>query len=302
MIEHQKMPLVYIIILTWNQWDMTLECLTSILQVTYPNYKVVVVDNGSTDGTVESIKKHFPQVEVIVNSSNLGFAAGSNVGIKYALDKKADYVLLLNNDTLVAPDCIDNLVVQAYTLPDAGILTPKIVYAGKNAQIWSAGSRCHPLTLDAMSVSQCRSHKLQDCEPRLVDYIFGTAMLIRREVVERIGLFDESFFMYYEDMDFCLRARAAGYKLYYVPTAIVQHYVAASTRNLIPVRYYHKAYSSVLFFRKHTQGMRWLIVIPYRLSSAICTVLRLIRQGQLNAIRAYLQGLVNGLKKRRTLC
>jgi len=260
-----------------------------------------VVDNGSTDGTVEFIKRHFPHVEVIVNSCNLGFAAGSNIGIRYAIAKKADYIFLLNNDTLVSPDCIDNLVAQAHTLPNAGILTPKIVYAENSNQIWFAGSWCHPLTLDATGFGRCKSYQIQDCEPQPVDYIFGTAMLIRREVVERIGLFDESFFMYYEDMDFCLRARAAGYKLYYVPTAIVQHHVAASTSTLIPIRYYHKAYSSILFFRKHAQGMRWLIVIPYRLSSATCTVLRLIRQGQLNAIRAYLQGLVDGLKKRRTL-
>jgi len=285
-------PLVYIIILTWNHWELTFRCLSSVLRITYPNYQVVIVDNGSRDGTVDFIREKFPMIKIIANSCNLGFAAGCNVGIQYAASKGADYVLLLNNDTLVAPDFLDKMIAHAQVLPKAGILAPKIVYADGSGRLWFAGGHCHPLTLDVVSLGLSTSNN----EPQPVDYVFGTAMLIRKNVLEEIGLFDELFFMYYEDMDFCLRARKAGYKIYYVPAAVVYHHVAASTAMFLPARYYHKARSSVLFFRKHVSGARYLIIVPYRLGSAMHTLIRLIRQQQVNAAKAYLQGLKDGLK------
>jgi len=250
------------------------------------------VDNGSRDGTVDFIREKFPAVKVIANSCNLGFAAGCNVGIRYAVSKRADYVLLLNNDTLVAPDFLDKLIAHAQVLPNAGILAPKIVYADGSGRLWFAGGHCHPITLDVVSSGLSTSNS----EPQPVDYVFGTAMLIRKNVLEDVGLFDELFFMYYEDMDFCLRARRAGYKIYYIPAAIVHHHVAASTAMFLPARYYHKARSSVLFFRKHASGARYLIIVLYRLGSAIHTLIHLIRQQQVNAAKAYLQGLKDGLK------
>jgi hypothetical protein len=287
------MPLVYIVILTLNHRDMTADCLRSVLQMTYPHYRVVIVDNGSTDGTVEFVKERFPDVTVIANSRNLGFAAGCNVGIRHAMAEGADYVLLLNNDTLVPPDLLDHLIAQA--LPNAGILMPRISYSDEPGRLWFAGSRRHWLTLDARDFGPYGPRQIHDNELCAVDYVFGTAMLIRRAVLERVGLFDEAFFMYYEDMDFCLRVRAAGFELYYVPGVTVQHRVSASTSTHPPIRYYHKARSSVYFFRKHTQGARWLIIVPYRLGSAVCTVMRLLRQRQWIAVRAYLRGLADGL-------
>jgi GT2 family glycosyltransferase len=289
-------PLVFIIILSWNHWEITADCLRSLERLTYPNHRILLVDNGSTDGTVESLPKEFPNVILLANRQNLGFAPGCNVGIKYALTQRADFVLLLNNDTVVPEDLIDVLVNRAKILPDAGVLAPMLRYHDRSGRIWFAGSRRHWLTLESVDSGPeiPRRHTRTD-ELHTVDYIFGTAMMIPTAVLQKVGLFDEHFFMYYEDLDFCLRIQEAGYQLYYVPDTTVEHRVSSSTQSLSTFRYYHKARSSVYFFRKHAYGLRRLIIPFYRLGSALRTVLRLASRRQWPEIRAYLRGLKDGL-------
>ncbi len=284
-------PLVAIILLTWNHWEVTAACLNSLGRLTYPRYRLLVVDNGSTDATLPSLRSQFPHIVCIENGANLGFAAGCNIGIRHALAGEADYIFLLNNDTLVEPDLLDALVAAAQQLPDAGILAPQMRYADKPEQLWFTASRRHPWTLEARDFGPLgpRRHVQADT-PQAVDYIFGTAMLIPAAALRRVGLFDEAFFMYYEDMDLCLRMQAAGYRLYYVPTARLYHQVAASTATLSAARYAYKARSGGLFWRKHVRGAQWLAVIPYRLGSLLRTSLRLARQREWGALRAYWDG------------
>ena len=298
MAEQLKFPLVYIIILTWNQRALTADCLRSVSQMTYPNYRIVVVDNGSVDDTVEFIQREFPEVTLIKNPYNRGFASGSNTGILFALAHEADYILLLNNDTTVYPDFLEKLIAVAQALPNAGILMPQIIEDRKD-KVWFTGSQKHWLTLDATDFGRYGPCQIVNEEIKRVDYVFGTAMMIRRAVIEDIGLLDESFFMYYEDMDFCLRAQSAGYGIYYVGTTAVRHRISASTstEERLPFRYYHKAYSSVVFFRKHTKGIRLLFVIPYRVGSALCTLLRLVHRREVKAMEAYIRGLIDALLK-----
>ena len=288
-------PLVHIIILTWNHWQATAVCLHSLAQLTYPNYQIIVVDNGSSDNTSDNIRQQFPHVTLIANEQNLGFAAGCNVGLRHAFAQGADYVLLLNNDTIASANLLDSLVQQAHTLPNVGILTPMLSYLDDPDKLWFAGSQRHPLTLEATSFGPTGPRHKRQPQLQTVDYIFGTAMFLPTAVLRRVGLFDERFFFYYEDMDLCLRVQAAGYQLYVIPQANVQHGIAASTANFSHLRAYHKARGSVLFFRKHGR-YRLPLIIPYRLASTLRTLLRFARQQQWPALRAYLTGLWHGLR------
>jgi GT2 family glycosyltransferase len=294
--EKQDPPCVHIIILTWNHWPVTAVCLQSLQQLTYPNHKIIVVDNASTDETVPSIRRDYPDITLLQNEQNLGFAAGCNVGLRHALAHNADYVLLLNNDATVTADLLDVLISQAAQLPDAGILTPRLAYQEEGGQTWFAGSRRHWLTLESVDFGPLgpRRHTLLE-QRHAVDYIFGTAMFIPTPVLRKVGLFDEIFFLYYEDMDLCLRTQAAGYQLYYLPDATVYHGISASTTAYSAKRHYHKARGSVLFFRKHASWLRLLFITPYRTASMLRTLLRLAHQREWAVARAYLRGLKDGL-------
>jgi GT2 family glycosyltransferase len=262
----------------------------------YARFRILVVDNGSTDGSVQRIHERFAHVEQIENGRNLGFAAGANAGIRYALRRGADYVFLINNDTLVAPAALDLLVDAALTW-EAALVAPKILYAADPPRIWSVGARRQRMTQE---ITGCRRGERDvglDGPPFEVDFVTACAILMQRRCLEETGLFDERFFMYYEDSDYCLRARAAGYRLMVVPQAVVWHRVAASAGGSdSPDERYHMALSSVRFFRKHTRGWRWAVVAPYRTGSALKTLLRLLAAGRRDSALAYARGLLHGFR------
>jgi len=286
-------PIVYAVILNWNRCEDTLACLSSLTKLDYPNLRLLLVDNGSSDGTPQVVARQNPTVEVIVNESNVGFAAGCNAGLRHALEQGADYVFLLNNDTLVDPAALNHLV--SLVGPDVGMVAPKIYYAADPARVWSVGGMCHPLTLEKTSDGRGQIDKGQWGEVLERDYLVGCALLLSRRLLTEVGLFDERFFMYYEDSDLSLRARQAGFKLLLSPQARVWHKVAVSSGGSdSPNERYWMARSSVLFFHKHVRGLRWLIVLPYRAGSAVKTVLRLIGEGKGPSVRAYLRGLYDG--------
>ncbi len=295
-----ELPTVAVVIPTWNRRDDLLACLASVEAMGYPRLHVIVVDNGSTDGTAEAVRARFPAVEVIRSETNRGFAAGSNLGLQRALQREADYVLLLNNDVVVAPDTLARLVEVAEAHPEVGLLGPSVWYHDAPQRLWSAGYRCRPVTLS----EQPPRGDPRGTEPYFVDTLYGCALLIRREVLETVGLLDGRFFMYYEDKDFCQRMRAAGWRLMVVPTARVWHKISPSTsgsRGLgTPFQKYHMARSSVLFFAKHTPRWLWPVVVPYRLGSGLRTVARALRHRRPDIAAAYVRGLWHGLRLLRT--
>lgn len=287
-------PRVSIITLNWNRCQDTLAFLESCYRLTYPNLHLIVVDNGSSDGSVAAIGERFPEVTQLVNERNLGFAAGMNVGLRYALAQGADYLFIANNDTLVDPEMLSPLVTIAQS-GAADLLAPAIYYADAPTRPWSVGGWRNPLTLE-IAQSQALQRVVADTTPFAVDFVPACGLLIRRCCLEQVGLFDERFFMYYEDMDFCLRMRMAGCTIMVAPGAAMWHKVAVSSGGSdSPGERYHMARASVQFFRKHVSGWRWLIVVPYRTGSAIKTTLRLLLRGRRDSARAYLRGLWHGL-------
>ncbi|MFC1878434.1 glycosyltransferase family 2 protein [Chloroflexota bacterium] len=239
------------IVVNWNLPDETARCLDSLQSARTP-CRVLLVDNGSLDGSGFALKERFPKIEVLSLPQNVGFGRACNLAIQEALlAQDCRYIFLLNNDASVGKDTLAQLQQTAQAQPAAGILGPKIYQRHPADKIWYAGARRRQGVLAAKTFGRGQFDHGQFEHLQAVDYVFGAAMFIRRGVFERIGLFDERYFLYLEDLDFCLRAQQAGYKLLLVPQAHIWHTVSASTAGDLPRRRYHQIRSTVLFLRKH---------------------------------------------------
>ena len=252
---------------------MTLDCLESLRGLDHPpdRLNTIVVDNGSTDGTSEDIRAHYPSVTVLKNRENLGFAEGNNVGIRHALGDAPDYVMLLNNDTILDPSMLTELLAVVESDPTVGAVGPKMLYSEQPDVIWCAGSSIDWPTGDAVRLQAEQRDTGADEGPREVEFITACAICLRREVIEEIGLLDRRFFIYYEEADWCLRARAAGWRILYVPAARLWHKVSAAMGTTSPATEYYMARNVLLFLAKHRRGVARL----YSLILAVASHLRI---------------------------
>lgn len=244
-------PYVVIILLTRNQKKHTIECLCSLENLDYPNFRIIVVDNGSTDSTPEEIRTKFPRVTLIENEENLGFAEGNNVGIRQAIGKGADYVLLLNNDTVVAPDLLTELVRVAEADTQIGIVGPKIYYYDEPDRIQSAGGRINWKRATSTLIGTGEIDRGQYDQTREVDFVSGCALLVKKEVIKKVGLMDPAYFLYYDEVDWSVRISRAGFKLVYVPSGKVWHKDAVSSGKDSPLFNYYIARNKLLFAQKN---------------------------------------------------
>jgi GT2 family glycosyltransferase len=239
----EKYPKIFIIILNYNGADVIKKCLASVLKVDYPDFEVVVVDNDSTDGSLEIAKANFSKAHFIKNEANLGFAAGNNIGIRFALERMADYVLLLNNDTEVEKDFLTKLVSVAEADEKIGIASP-VIFSGANRQIWYSGGGIRWLK---MKTSHANNASI--AESYETDFITGCAMLVKAAVFKGIGLLDEDYFLYWEDADFSLRAKRAGFKNMVVAGAWVYHF--EKSEGNLKNKTYWLVVSGLIFFKKN---------------------------------------------------
>jgi hypothetical protein len=222
-------------------------CLDSVLKLEYPNFETVVVDNNSTDGSLELAKSLFSRFYFIKNEKNIGFAAGNNIGIRWTLEKMADYVLLLNNDAVIQKDALSILIEEAEKNGKAGILSP-LIFKGNTQEVWFAGGKMKWLAMKNVHVNEQKSQDSYETQ-----YITGCAMLIKKEVFQKIGLLDEDYFLYYEDADFCVRAKKSGFKILIAPSAEVYHYEKSEENREDKI--YWLVLSGILFFRKNTPAI-----------------------------------------------
>lgn len=240
------MSKIFIVILNWNKAKLTLECLGSVkkLKTSGNNIEIVIVDNDSKKAEKQKLKKSIKgdYIKLLENNKNLGFAAGNNSGIKYALKNKADYILILNNDALVDKNLLVEFLKKAKKHPKIGILSPKIYFAKgyefhkdryknseKGSVIWYAGGRIDWNNVYGINEGVDSVDSGQFDKEREVDFATGTCMFIRADSLKKAGYFDERYFMYYEDMDLSRRIKMAGYNILYVPKAKVKHKVAQSS-------------------------------------------------------------------------
>jgi GT2 family glycosyltransferase len=287
------------VVVNWRLKDETAQCLESLAELDL-GCRTIVIDNGSNDGSSAYLARRFPQADLVTLASNVGFGAACNLAIGRALqDPSCEYVFLLNNDSVVDPRALSELVGAAMAHPQAGILGAKVYYWDVPQVLWYAGARRRWGVLAAAVQGRDQVDRGQFDTMREVDYVFGTAMLIRRSVFERIGLFDERFFLYLEDLDFCLRAQRAGFSLLFVPGAHVWHKVSASTAHNKGMRSYHKAKSTLHFLIKHTALASSLPVCVFWILVCVRTILVDLATGDLDAVRSIWSGLTDGLAEVR---
>lgn len=243
---------MYIVLVNWNGRDVTLACLDSLAKLTYPQFKVVVVDNASTDGSVQAIRDRHPTVVVQEQQRNLRFAGGSNAGIRYALEHGAEMICLLNNDTTVDSNFLTALVARLQSDATIGAVAPKIYYFDEPQRIWFAGGEISMWTGTMRHVGIRELDRGQYETSREIDYATGCCILTRKEVIERVGMLDESYHMYTEDADWSMRIRRAGYRIMYEPRAKVWHKLSiASGGHLSFFKMKNKFISNLRFFFRY---------------------------------------------------
>jgi len=259
---------VSIIILNWNGLKDTVECLESLKKITYPNYKVVVVDNRSIGDDVARLRHGFGDyIHIIENDKNYGYTGGNNIGMRYCLAHlQPDYLLVLNNDIVVAPDFLNHLVDAAEADPAVGIAGPKVYYYDYPNCIQSAGATINMWTGQVTSIGCKQVDRGQYDNQREVDYVSGSCLLIRKNVVQRVGMFDESYFCYWDETDYCTRVRKAGHKIMYVPQARIWHKNPMKEKiwqktpggRSTDLPYYYSARNNFRFMRKHASRRQYL--------------------------------------------
>lgn len=251
------LPAVSVIVLNYNGREDTLACLRSLDHLMYPNVNIMVVDNASSDGSVDAIRAAYPGTTLLETGANLGFTGGNNVGIRYALEQGADYVMLLNNDTIVAPDMLNVMIEVMEHDPSIGVTGPTIYYYNAPDLIWSAGGKIDWSQGTTTMIGLNEEDKSQfGVSPRQVDYVTGCALLVRRDVWNRVGLLDNQFFMYYEETEWCVRATRAGYKIMHVPQAMMWHKIPLEARATTPGYFYYMTRNRLLFLSKSKAGAR----------------------------------------------
>jgi GT2 family glycosyltransferase len=248
-------PLVAIVVLTWENYEETSDCLESLATILYPNYQVVVVDNNSTDGSYERLKREYDWCEFVRNESNLGVTRGNNVGIEYAMEQDVDYVLLLNDDTVAADRFLEPLVEAAESTPDAAIVGG-VNYYESTGEIHNAGARFSTSLGGRTRVYET----VRSEEPYPVGYVPTCLALVNTEFFREQGLLDESYFLGMEDVDLAWRARAAGKRVYVAPGSAVYHRLG-STSERSPFAVYHRTRNRLQFASKHLSGLHEIVFL-----------------------------------------
>lgn len=334
---------VSIIILNWNGWKDTVECLESLYQINYPNYEIIVIDNNSEDDSIEKIKEYcngklkvkseffeytpknkpikvfeysqdvnkhpklvneFKKLScnrklmIIKNDSNYGFAEGNNIGIRFALKNlDPDYIMLLNNDTVVERNFLGEMIQIAESKKNIGFVGPKIYYydfKGKKNVLDFAGGKINMWIGKPQHIGINEVDKKQYDSLRKVDYINGACMLAKKEMLNKVGLLDPIYFLYWEENDWCYRAHQLGFESFYTPKAQIWHKTAVSIKTSGLGEYY-MIRNKIIFMKKYANKPQFITFLVYLFSIQFwVNIKHLIVQKKLKKVKLYFKGIYNG--------
>lgn len=286
-------PLVSIITVNYRQPKVTCDLLETIGKLAYPNIETIVVDNGALEDSTALFISQLPGVQVIVSRGNLGFAGGNNLGIRQA---KGDFIFLINNDTVVADGLIEALVARCQQ-PGVGAASPKIKYFDTPEVIQYAGfTRVNPLTGRNQAIGQGEPDLGQYNTAQSVPYAHGAAMMLCREVIEKVGLMPEVFFLYYEELDWCEQIRRAGYEIWFEPAAMILHKESISTGKDSPLKTEYLTKNRILFMRRNFKGWKLAAFLMFFFAISFPThVFRITLEGNFSNLKALCRGAVAGL-------
>jgi len=293
-------PQTAAVVVNWDGGDQNLTCIASLFAQGRELGLVVLVDNGSRDGSAERVAERFPAVRILRNASNLGFGAGSNAGIEAALAAGARSILLVNNDVTLPPGTLGRLQAALDAHPQVGLVGPRVLYADDPSRVWAAGCELTWRENLTTLVGHGRRDGPQYQTTRVVDYLAGCALLVRREVFERVGAFDAAFFAYSEDVDLALRARGAGFDSLLVGEASALHAPSSSTGGGYSARRkYMMGVNSVWFLRRWGRPRHWLAFLVFDVLSLPPLWLLGLLRGRARAVCAKGLGIWDGLRGRR---
>lgn len=285
---------VTIIIVNYNGERFLVDCLDSIREQTYKKLQVIVFDNASADGSVELIRRKYPEVKLIESDKNIGYCAANNYCLKELLESQRKYALLLNADMILQKDCLERLINTADNQKESGIFSPRILRFPETDKIWYAGG-----TIDfKRGITRFGTGEIDAAfihVPGKTEFVCGCSMLIRRTFIEKIGLFDPDFFAYYEDADLSVRANNAGMGCYYEPRAIAYH-KGGDIESPYSAYYFHR--NRFLFVSKHATFIQRLYFYPFIIKNQVMHILKFRKQGKLLMAESLWKGLVDGLLNR----
>ncbi|NWJ50731.1 MAG: glycosyltransferase family 2 protein [Bacteroidetes bacterium] len=287
---NNNLPLVSIITVNYNQTDVTCQLLESLRKITYSNIEIYVVDNDSPNKEADVIKLKYPEINLIKSKQNLGFAGGNNLAIRAA---RGDYFLLINNDTEVECGFLEPLILKFKSNNRIGAVSPKIRYYYRPELIQYAGFEpMSPITIRQHAIGYQEVDNGQYEKDLLTDFAFGAAMLVSRDVINKVGLMADIFFLYYEEMDWMSRIRRAGFEIWYVHNSLVFHKDSITTGRMSPLKTYYLNRGRLLYMRRNTFGVNKLLGIIYQIFVAIPkNMSSYIIKGQYDLLEAYRKAL-----------
>jgi len=282
----EAFPLVSIITVNYNQPEVTLAFLDSIKKITYPSYEIIVVDNASPTRKPAILKEKHPDIILIESKENLGFAGGNNLGIRIA---KGRFHLLINNDTEVDPGFIQPLVARLQQDPSLGVVSPKIRYFYQPELIQYAGfTAINPITIRNKGIGFQELDKGQYDRDSYTEYAYGAAMIIPVDVMKKVGLMADIFFLYYEEMDWIHRIKDAGYKIGYVHNSLIFHKDSVTTGAMSPLKIYYLNRNRILYLRRNVHGFLFVMAFFYQSLIAVPkNMLVFLLSGQFKLFIAY---------------
>lgn len=293
-----------IVLVNWNSYEFTHQCLISLKECKPANFDIIVVDNGSADSSGEQIKKEHTEIILIKSDTNLGFAGGNNLGIKYVLERPYKYVMLLNNDTFVEPDFMDVLINYMDENPDVGLIQPKIFFHNNRNMLWNGGSYFNKLITLPYTRGYFRNDKPKYNYIEEVNWVTGCAFLTRTDILKKTGLLEEKFFIYFEDVDLSLRIKNAGHRLIYHPKSVIYHIAGMSNKTktkqkegyVNPVVHYMAQRNRIWFIKRY---FKWYYLVPtviYHASYSLAVMVYFTVRGRFKKLNAFLSGIKDGMK------
>lgn len=284
-------PVLTVVTVNYNGTADTLELLDSLSKASYQALEVIVVDNASKEDPSERIRNAYPEVQVIRSDKNLGFAGGNNLGIKKA---RGAYIMLLNNDTVVDPDFAEPVVRAFQEHPEVGIVGSKLQFLHSPGVLQYAGSTAmNPYTLTSFAIGWGKKDEGQYDTPGYTHLAHGAAMTVSRKSIEKAGLMEDSYFLYYEELDWCLQIQKAGYKIWFAPASLVHHKESMSVGKSSPLQEYYKTRNRIFLARRNFRGITLTLCLLYLLLVANPVhFAKKILKGQTQMARAQWRGLM----------
>lgn len=336
-------PLVSIILLNWNGWEDTIECLESVYQINYQNYDIIIVDNASTDDSINKIreycdgnlkvnssffeyssvnkpieffecteeskrskeynypKKSLSNLFLIKNNLNSGFAGGNNIGINYAIEIfDPDYILLLNNDTVVNKDFLNEMIFYAENNQKVGIIGPKICYYDIPNKIQVTQTKIDLWSGRNFLIGDGEIDQGQYDEIQITDYVPGSCFLIKRKVLNKVGLLNEEFYCYWEESDYCMSTKKFGYDCIYYPNSKIWHKVSKSTNKLKGILTYYMTRNMFWFMKRHATNVQYIVFLIFYGLKFWYILIHFLHKKQYKNVLFFFKGIKDGIFSKST--